>query len=99
MDIKKGNNCFYIGESEKSPLAIITYVPSGENRITVDHTYVSDQLAGQGVGKLLLKSLAEWARRENKKLSPSVPSSKPKWKRIKNITIYWGCSIINKGCR
>jgi len=83
MDIKKGNNCFYIGESEKSPLAIITYVPSGENRITVDHTYVSDQLAGQGVGKLLLKSLAEWARRENKKIIPQCSFVKAQMEKNK----------------
>jgi len=70
MEIKKGTNSFYIGESEENPLAIITYVPSGENRIIADHTYVSGQLSGQGVGKLLLHELAEWARKENKKIIP-----------------------------
>jgi len=70
MEIKKGKNCFFIGESEKNPLAIITYKPSGDNFIIADHTYVSDQLSGQGVGKRLLHELIESARKENKKIIP-----------------------------
>lgn len=70
MEIKKGNKSFYIGDSETNPLAIITYVQSDENQIIVDHTYVSDQLSGQGVGKRLLHELIGWARKENKKIIP-----------------------------
>lgn len=70
LEIKKGTNSFYIGESEKNPLAIITYKPSDENHIIVDHTIVSDQLSGQGVGKKLLHELIDWARKENKKIIP-----------------------------
>lgn len=70
FDIKKGTNCFYIGDSEKNPLAIITYVPTGPNLITVNHTYVSEQLSGQRVGKLLLNELIKWARKDNLKIIP-----------------------------
>lgn len=70
MEIKKGNKGFYIGESEDKPQAIITFVPYGEDRIIVDHTYVSDRLSGQGIGKRLLQELVEWARKENKKIIP-----------------------------
>ncbi|CRZ34081.1 hypothetical protein DFR55_11225 [Herbinix hemicellulosilytica] len=83
MEIKKGNRCFYIGESEKKPLAIITYVPTGENLITVDHTYVSDQLAGQGVGKRLLHELTEWARKENLKIIPQCSFVKAQMEKNK----------------
>lgn len=83
MEIKKGNRCFYIGESEENPLAKITYVPSGENHIIADHTYVSDQLSGQGVGKLLLHELAEWARRENKKIIPKCSFVKAQMEKNK----------------
>lgn len=70
LEIKKGTNCFYIGDSEEKPLAEITYVDSGENFIIADHTYVSEELNGQGVAKLLLKELVNWARGENKKIKP-----------------------------
>lgn len=70
LEIKKGTNKFYMGDSEENPLAEITYIISGENIITADHTYVSDELGGQGIGKLLLKKLVDWARKENKKIIP-----------------------------
>ncbi|ABX40552.1 GNAT family N-acetyltransferase [Lachnoclostridium phytofermentans] len=70
LEIKKGTKSFYIGDSEENPLAIMTYIFSGENLIIVDHTYVSDELKGQGIGKLLLKELVDWVRKENKKIIP-----------------------------
>ncbi|HCL01261.1 MAG TPA: GNAT family N-acetyltransferase [Lachnoclostridium phytofermentans] len=70
LEIKKGTKSFYIGDSEENSLAIMTYVLSGEDLIIVDHTYVSDELKGQGIGKLLLKELVDWVREENKKIIP-----------------------------
>lgn len=70
LEVKKGIKSFYIGDSEENPVAIMTYVLSGEDLIIVDHTYVSDELKGQGVAKLLLKELVDWARKENKKIIP-----------------------------
>lgn len=69
-EVKQGAHSFYIGESEDHWSATMTYVPSGEKRITIDHTYVSEALNGQGVGKLLLKALTDWARTENLKITP-----------------------------
>lgn len=71
VEIKKGNNKFYIGEASEEPIAEITFIPSGEDKITVDHTYVSEQLRGQGIGELLVKRIAEYARQENKKIIPA----------------------------
>ena len=76
LEIKKGVNKFYIGDSEENPLAEMTYVNSGENIIIVDHTFVSDELGGQGVGKLLLKEVVDWSREENKKIIPLCPYAK-----------------------
>lgn len=68
--IKRDNNKFYIGENIENVLAEITFVPSGADKITIDHTYVSDSLKGQGIGQQLVKSVAEYAREENKKIIP-----------------------------
>ena len=51
MEIKKGSKGFYIGDSEDSPLAEITFIPQDDNKIIVDRTYVSDELSGRGVEK------------------------------------------------
>ena len=76
LDIKKGKNKFYIGYSEDNPLAEMTYVVSGENNIIIDHTFVSDELGGQGIGKKLLKEVVVWSKSENKKIIPLCPYAK-----------------------
>ena len=40
-EIKKDKNKFYIGENSQNALAEITFVPDGEGKIIVNHTYVS----------------------------------------------------------
>ena len=70
FEVKHGEKSFYIGASEDQWSATMTYVYDGESRIVVEHTYVSEALNGQGVGKLLLKALADWARAENLKVTP-----------------------------
>ena len=71
MEIKKGNNKFYVG-IEEAPLAeIIFSIDKGV--IIAEGTKVSEELGGKGVGKLLLKELIDWARKENKKIKPICP--------------------------
>ena len=69
-EIKMGYSQFYIGESEENALARITFFPCGEDKIIIDHTYVSDALRGQGIAKKLLDKAVEYARCENKKIVP-----------------------------
>lgn len=76
MEVKKGKNKFYLGDSEEHPLAKITYVVSDDNSIVIDHTFVAEELNGQGIGKLLLKELVGWARKENIKIIPQCPYAK-----------------------
>lgn len=76
LEIKKGTSKFYIGDSEENPLAEMTYVNSGEGIIIIDHTLVSDELGGQGIGKKLLKEVIDWSRNENKKIIPLCPYAK-----------------------
>lgn len=79
--IKKGNNVFYIGDSEEEAIAEISYVPTGEDRIIIDHTYVSNELRGQGIAKELLDQVANYARTNNKKVIPLCPYAKVQMER------------------
>ncbi len=83
VEVKKGTKSFYVGDSEEKPLAEMTFVPSGDNIVIIDHTYVSDELNGQGVGKLLLKELVDWARKEDKKIMPLCPYAKAQMEKNK----------------
>lgn len=76
LEIKKGSNNFYVGESEDNVLAEMRFVLSNDEYIEIDHTKVKEELNGQGVGKLLLKEIVAWARSENKKILPICPYAK-----------------------
>lgn len=69
-EIVKGNNKFYIGEDEQQPLAEITFKQQDAQTIVADHTYVSDELRGQGIAGKLLEVLIAYAREENVKIVP-----------------------------
>lgn len=70
MEIKKGNNKFYIGESEENILARITWKDGGNQIIVIDHTIVDPSLRGQGIAGKLIKKVVEMAREENLKIVP-----------------------------
>lgn len=83
IEIKKGAKSFYVGDSEEKPLAEMTFVTSGKRNIIIDHTNVSEEISGQGVGKLLLKELVDWARKEDKKIIPRCPFVKAQMEKNK----------------
>ncbi len=70
MEIKKGNNKFYIGESEDNIMARITWKTGGNNIIVIDHTIVDPSLRGQGIAGELINKVAEMARAEGLKIVP-----------------------------
>lgn len=69
VDIQHGENRFFI-ETDGEKLAEITYVNSGDQQITIDHTYVSEKLRGQKVGNALVEKVVEFAREQNLQILP-----------------------------
>ena len=68
--IKKDVNRFYIGESPDTATAEITFFSSAEGVITIDHTYVSVMLRGQGIGLRLVNRVVTYAREEGLRIVP-----------------------------
>ncbi|MGI2328695.1 GNAT family N-acetyltransferase [Planococcus sp. YIM B11945] len=71
MDISHENNKFFIQENSEE-LAALTYVPNGDV-LTVDHTEVSPELEGQGIGKKLVAEIVQYARNEGKTIDAQCP--------------------------
>ncbi|MFC6118264.1 GNAT family N-acetyltransferase [Macrococcoides bohemicum] len=69
MKIIQGNNKFYIGD-EAQPEAEITFQPSGQDTITIDHTYTDPSLRGQGIAKELVLKVTDYAKENNLKIIP-----------------------------
>lgn len=70
IECKKKENGYYVGEDINNPLAEITYHLRDEHTMVIDHTNVSDTLRGQGVGGVLVRKVAELARKEKKRIIP-----------------------------
>ncbi len=54
----------------------ITYSWAGDDKFIIDHTEVNPKFKGQGIGKKLLLSAVEFARKEKKKIIPLCPFAK-----------------------
>ncbi|GGE33893.1 N-acetyltransferase [Pullulanibacillus camelliae] len=77
MDIRKGENRFYVLQ-EGQEVGEITYQPKDDDRLVVDHTFVSEQLRGQGLAEELVKTIVRFAREQHKKIIPVCPYVKIK---------------------
>lgn len=56
--------------------AKITYSKLGTSQIIIDHTEVSGELKGRGVGKMLVEHAIEFARKNDLKVIPLCPFAK-----------------------
>ena len=63
---------FYIEENGEE-LAEMTYVWAGKSKFIIDHTEVSEKLAGKGAGKQLVMKAVEMARAKNVKIMALCP--------------------------
>jgi len=70
LEIKKGKNKFYIGNSEEDFLCEITFLNNDKNNIIINHTYVSANLRGQGIAKNLVDEVVKLARTRKVKIIP-----------------------------
>lgn len=79
---KKGR--VYVGEANAS-LAEMTFSKAGESLWIIDHTAVSEQLKGQGVGRQMLQKVVEIARERSLKIMPLCPYAKSVFEKDDSI--------------
>ncbi len=77
-DGKKG--AFYI-EQDGERVAEMTYVWASDTKFIIDHTEVSDKLAGKGAGKQLVAKSVEFAREKGLKIMPLCPFANKVFKK------------------
>jgi predicted GNAT family acetyltransferase len=70
MQIKQGQNRFFIEDQSSKMLAEVTYVPNGSGRIIIDHTFVHPDLRGQGIAQKLIFEVVKLARENGLKITP-----------------------------
>ncbi|MEK4515335.1 GNAT family N-acetyltransferase [Paenibacillus sp. FSL H8-0122] len=71
--IVKGEGRFYIAGDGKD-LAEITYrTEENTGNLVIDHTFVSEDLRGQGAGEKLVRAVVDLAREQSVKIVPECP--------------------------
>ena len=85
MDFEKAENRFYKNNEDGKMIAEVTYVPSGEDKVILDHTFVDPSLRGQGIAEELVNRVVKEMQIENKKIIPLCPYAKTLFERKPNI--------------
>lgn len=73
MEFKKAGNRFYQTNDEGLTIAEVTYIPLGEDKIDIDHTFVDPSLRGQGIAEQLVDAVVMEMEKEEKKITASCP--------------------------
>ena len=73
---------FFVEENHQH-LATMTFSKAGDHLLIIDHTEVSDALRGKNVGKQLVATAVEHARKNNLKILPLCPFAKSVFERVK----------------
>ncbi|MGB6179131.1 GNAT family N-acetyltransferase [Carnobacterium sp.] len=85
MDFEKSDNRFYKNDEQGKLIAEVTYVPSGNDKVILDHTFVDPSLRGQGIAEELVNRVVEEMQLENKKIIPLCPYAKTLFERKPDI--------------
>ncbi|MGB0523107.1 MAG: GNAT family N-acetyltransferase [Flammeovirgaceae bacterium] len=72
-------------ENQGEKLATMTYSKAGKHMIIIDHTEVSDQLRGLGVGNKLVLAAVDYARAQKIRILPLCPFAKSVFDKMEEI--------------
>jgi predicted GNAT family acetyltransferase len=63
----------------------MTYTWAGDSKFIIDHTEVSPDFNGKGVGKKLVMAAVDYARTNNVKIIPLCPFAKSVFDKVEEI--------------
>lgn len=81
-DTKKG---YFEATEDGKEAGKTTYTWAGDSKFIIDHTEVSPDFNGKGVGKKLVLAAVEYARTNNVKIIPLCPFAKSVFDKVEEI--------------
>ena len=81
-DIRKG---YFEAIEDGKEAGKMTYTWAGDSKFIIDHTEVSPDFNGKGVGKKLVMNAVEYARANNLKIIPLCPFAKSVFDKVEEI--------------
>lgn len=88
MEFSQEEGRFFI-EDNGNTLAEITFTQPNDEFFIIDHTFVDDQLRGQGIANQLVKKVVDKARADDKTIIPLCPFAKGQFERIPEYADVW----------
>lgn len=88
MEIKQINDTrrgYFEAIEEGNEAGKMTYTWAGDSKFIIDHTEVSADFNGKGVGKKLVMAAVEYARTNNLKIIPLCPFAKSVFDKVEEI--------------
>jgi len=80
-----GDRGVFFVETPAGRLATLTYSRTSPNTVVIEHTEVSNALAGQGIGRRLVEAAVAWARRTGTKFVPVCTYAKTVFDRYPGL--------------
>ncbi|OCG09960.1 hypothetical protein A9G13_10680 [Gilliamella sp. wkB178] len=65
----EASNRFYVSKDNQE-IAEMTFTRIGENKATIDHTYIDPNYRGQGIADKLLNLVVKTLQQENREIIP-----------------------------
>ena len=81
-DTKKG---YFEASEDGKEAGKMSYTWAEDSKFIIDHTEVSDEFGGKGVGKKLLMAIVDYARNNNLKIIPLCPFAKSVFDKNEDI--------------
>ncbi|WP_433829725.1 GNAT family N-acetyltransferase [Flavobacterium anhuiense] len=81
-DTKKG---YFEATEDGKEAGKMTYTWAGDSKFIIDHTEVSPEFNGKGVGKKLVLAAVDYARANNVKIIPLCPFAKSVFDKVEEI--------------
>ncbi|EJG02711.1 GNAT family N-acetyltransferase [Flavobacterium sp. F52] len=81
-DIKRG---YFEAVEDGKEAGKMTYTWAGDSKFIIDHTEVSPDFNGKGVGKKLVMASVDYARANNLKIIPLCPFAKSVFDKVEEI--------------
>ncbi len=83
------NGRFFVEDEQHQKLALMTYQIVNDQTMLIDHTEVSDKLAGQGVGKKLVEAGVLFARAKDYHVIPQCPYAHAMFQKTPEYADVW----------
>ena len=72
---------FFIQNEQKRKIALMTYSMADDTTMIIEHTVVSEELEGHGIGRKLVAAGVEFARKKGYKIIPQCPYANSVFKK------------------